>query len=103
MRLKAMILIASGAAVAVSLLVVRQQRLEAVYEMTRSLERGSAADRDLWTLRAQIAHATRPEAVIALASRLGPMNPIPRELAEPAPGLSPPPQRDPALTRADRH
>ncbi len=102
MRLKAMILIASGAAVSVGLLVVRQQRLQAVYEMTRSLERGTVHDRDLWMLRAQIAESIRPEHVIKMAAALGPMNPIPREICVPAPGLKRPTEKERPLTRAER-
>lgn len=102
MRLKAMILIASGAAVSVGLLVVRQQRLQAVYEMTRSLERGGVHDRDLWMLRAQIAESIRPERVIKMAASLGPMSPIPREVCEPTPGLRQPRREERPLTRAER-
>ncbi|MBL8745951.1 MAG: hypothetical protein JNK58_06295 [Phycisphaerae bacterium] len=102
MRLKAMVLIASGAAVSVGLLVVRQQRLQAVYEMTRSLERGSIHDRDLWMLRAQIAESIRPERVVRMAATLGPMRPIPREICQPAPGIKTPSKREQNLTRAER-
>jgi hypothetical protein len=105
MRGKAMLLIASGAAVAVGLLVVRQQRLQAVYEMTRALERAAEDDRSLWIVRAEIARAIRPEEVAAMASRLGPMAPILREVApaEGEPTLVPPrarPGRE--LSRAER-
>lgn len=102
MRLKAMILIVSGAAVSVGLLVVRQQRLQAVYEMTRALERGSINDRDLWTLRAQIAESIRPEHVTKMAAALGPMNPIPREICNTPPRLLPKDEQDRPLTRAER-
>lgn len=102
MRLKAMILIASGATVSVGLLVVRQQRLQAVYEMTRSLERGAINDRDLWMLRAQIAEAIRPEHVTRMASSLGPMLPIPREICNTPPKLLPKDEQDRPLTRAGR-
>jgi hypothetical protein len=106
MRGKAMLLIASGAAAAVGLLVVRQQRLQAVYEMTRALERASEHENAVLRIRAQIAEATRPEHLVRMASSLGPMIPIPRELCPSAgewkPGLHPRrarPERD--LTRAE--
>lgn len=81
MRAKLMLLIASGAAVSVGLLVVRQQRLQAVYEMTRALERSEEHDRSLWQVRADIAEAVRPETVRQMMLALGPMSPIPRHLA----------------------
>lgn len=101
-----MLLIAAGSAVAVGLLVVRQQRLQAVYEATRSMERAAEDDRALWQLRAQIAREIQPERVMQIASSLGPMAPIPREVCSPLPSQPPslrtPPRRATPLTSAER-
>jgi len=83
-RSKLMILIACGSAVSAGLLVVRQQRLQAVYEMSRSLERAAEHDRTIWRVRAEIATSVTPERVRVMAEKLGPMAPIPRELCPPA-------------------
>lgn len=88
-----MLLIASGAATAVGLLVVRQQRLQAVYEMTRALERGNQHESEFLHLRSQIAEATRPDHLLRMTAAIGPMQPIPREVcpadATLKPGLVP--------------
>lgn len=83
MRAKLMLLIAGGAAMSVGLLVVRQQRLQAVYEMTRALERGAEHDRVLWQVRARIAREIKPDNVRQMASAMGPLLPIPREVGPP--------------------
>lgn len=77
MRAKIMALILIGALTATALLVVRQQRLQAVHEMTRALDRAARDDRDLWGVRVLIARGTSPERVRELAVALGPMRPIP--------------------------
>lgn len=103
MRLKALMLIVCGGGLAIGLLVVRQQRLQAMYEMTRSLERAAADEAMLLRLRAKIAEATRPEEIHRMAASLGPMIPIPREVCETEPRLRPRranPSPD-ALTAAD--
>ena len=66
MRSKLASIIVSTTLVAVALLVVRQQRLQAVYEMTHALNRASEDDRGLWQLRLEIAQRVRPEALRAL-------------------------------------
>jgi len=76
-RAKIMALILVGALTAIALLVVRQQRLQAVYEMTRALDRAARDDRDLWGVRVLIARGTSPERVRDLALALGPLRPIP--------------------------
>ncbi len=79
------ILVAIGL-VSCGLLVVRQQRLQAVYEMTGALQRSVDVERTLWELRAHIGAATRPDSVRALAEGLGPLVPIPSDplFADPA-------------------
>lgn len=100
MVLKALILVAAGGAVSLGVLVLRQQRLEAVHEMTRSLERADEAERLAWHLRAQVARAVIPVNVARMAARLGPMKPIPREVCPTTPGLDPPKPRRRSLTSA---
>lgn len=97
MRGKASVLVVTGAALAIALLVVRQQRLQAVHEMTRSLERGAEHDRALWELRTRISKAIAPSEVRAMAERHGPMTPILREVCpDPEPRLHP---KNETLTR----
>ena len=80
MRAKLMLLVLSGGLIAAALLVVRQQRLQAVYQMTRALDRAAADDRRLWVVRTEIASRTTPERVSVLARALGPTRAIPQEI-----------------------
>ena len=72
-----MALILFGTLTATALLVVRQQRLQAVYEMTRALDRAAKDDRALWGVRVLLARGTSPERVRDMAVALGPLRPIP--------------------------
>ncbi len=76
-KLAALILI--GASAGATLLVVRQQRLQAVHEMTQAAERMIEMERALWRLRTEVAARVTPE---RLASDFPPeteMEPIPLE------------------------
>lgn len=75
-----MMLIVIGALTAAALLVMRQQRLQAVYEMTRALDRAAEDDRGLWKLRTDIARSITPQRVRRMAEALGPLRPIPQGL-----------------------
>lgn len=81
MRAKVMALILCGALTAAALLVVRQQRLQAVYEMTRALDRAAEDDRALWKLRLEISKQITPSRVREMADSLGPLRPIPRRVS----------------------
>lgn len=74
---KLAMLILVMALTAASLLVVRQQRLQAVREMADAAERAANFDRTLWRVRVEIAEAVTPEDVTAMAKALGPMHHIP--------------------------
>lgn len=87
MRSKFALIIVTISITAGALLVVRQQRLQAVYEMTKALNRAAEDDRALWRMRTEIARRATPEAVRLLAESLGPLKPIPRQLA-PMPSFS---------------
>jgi len=68
---------------AASMLTVRQQRLEAVYDMARSIERAAGHDRQLQEVRIEVARRVTPQSVQALATRMGPFEPIPLEWCDP--------------------
>ena len=93
MRAKLILLIVSGGLTAAALLVVRQQRLQAVYEMTRALDRAAENDQKLWKLRVEIARQITPERVERMAEGLGDLHPIPLEICEPAPSAPMPATR----------
>lgn len=92
MRAKLMFILVTIGLVSCGLLVVRQQRLQTVYDMTKALQRSVQVERTLWTLRSQIGRETRPEAVRALADSLGPLRPIP---TDPRTGDQAPPEGRP--------
>lgn len=102
MLAKLAMLIVLSALTACSLLVVRQQRLQAVHDMAEAAERAVALDRKLWHVRIEIAERSTPGAVAVLAAALGPTAPIPVAWCEPAasdaaPADGEPPATDPAL------
>lgn len=70
-------LILSAAVAAAGLLVVRQQRLQAVHDMAQSVMRAHEDERALWRLRIEIANLITPGNVAVMAQPLGPMSPIP--------------------------
>lgn len=80
---KVFFVILCGAAISSGMLAMRQQRIQAASDMVRAIARAEEHDRTLWGVRGQIARATAPNEVLVLASALGPMLPIPRELCEP--------------------
>lgn len=80
-KLAALILI--GASAGASLLVVRQQRLQAVHEMTRAAERMIEMERALWRLRTEVASRVTPQRIEADFSDDIAMEPIPLEWCPP--------------------
>jgi hypothetical protein len=70
-KLALLILIAAGSSVA--LLGFRQSRLESVGAMAASLRRSAELDRQLQSVRVEIARRLRPDRVAKLAERLGPL------------------------------
>ncbi|MDX2115488.1 MAG: hypothetical protein SFZ24_07690 [Planctomycetota bacterium] len=82
MTAKFMLLILAGTTMSVGLLVVRQQRLQAVHDMTRALERAAEHDRTLWAVRSDIARALQPDEIHALAVARGFTTPIPRQVCD---------------------
>ena len=83
MLAKLCIVIMAVALTAASLLTVRQQRLDAVYDMSRSIERAAAHDRKLQEVRISIARWVTPDSVRTLAARHGEFQPIPLEWCDP--------------------
>lgn len=88
-KIAALILV--SAAAAAGLLSVRQQRLEAVHEMSAAVRRAEALDRQLWRVRIDLARRITPERVHELAQQLGPLEPVPLEWCPPADGDDAPP------------
>lgn len=93
---KVLFIIIAGAGLSTSVLVARQQRLQAASDMTRAIERSAQHDRTLWDLRARISRVTSPANVRAMADEIGPMAPIPRELCPPEEADPAPPQIRPS-------
>lgn len=87
MLAKLCIVIMAVTLTAASMLTVRQQRLDAVYDMARSLERAAAHDRQLQEVRIDIARRVTPDAVMRMAGRVGPFEPIPLEWCDPLPSV----------------
>lgn len=83
MLAKLCIVILTVTLTAASMLTVRQQRLDAVYDMRRSLEAAASLDRKLQEVRIDIARRVTPDSVVQLAGSLGPMEPIPAEWSDP--------------------
>ncbi|HBS29183.1 MAG TPA: hypothetical protein DEB06_06960 [Phycisphaerales bacterium] len=81
MRAKVVTLILATALTAAGLLVVRQQRLQAVYEMTRAIDRAAQDERATWRLRADIARRITPDSLREMAKEVGPLQPIPLEVS----------------------
>lgn len=68
-----------GASAGASLLVVRQQRLQAVHEMTEAAERMIEMERTLWRLRTEIAARVTPEHLVTELPPGTELEPIPLE------------------------
>jgi hypothetical protein len=66
MLAKLAILILAAAATSAGLLSVRQQQLQAVHDTARAVEAAARLDRQLWSLRAELADLTSPARVQAL-------------------------------------
>lgn len=83
MMAKLCIVIMAIALTAASMLTVRQQRLDAVYDLSRSIERAAAHDRQLQEVRIEIARFITPGKVRTLAAQFGQFQPIPLEWCDP--------------------
>lgn len=59
---------------ALSMLVMRQSRLQAAHEVTQTQLRIQRADEQLWKMRADIAGLANPSRIRELAGNLGPMH-----------------------------
>lgn len=70
-------LIVVGACTAAGVLAIRQQRLVAMHDMARSVERSAELDRKLWRVRADIAASITPTKVRSMVDTLGDFKPIP--------------------------
>ncbi|MGH7132586.1 MAG: hypothetical protein ACREJO_11630 [Phycisphaerales bacterium] len=81
---------------ACALLVLRQQRLDAVHELAVAQARIAERDRDLYEIRTRIASRVMPNQVELLAARIAPLEPIRFALPQ-RPG-TPEPQ---AIAKAD--
>lgn len=60
---KMLLIILSAGAIASSLLVLRQQKVETIHEISQAYHRQRQYQRTLWQLQAEIARRCRPEAL----------------------------------------
>ncbi|MFM9959144.1 MAG: hypothetical protein ACKVZJ_13860 [Phycisphaerales bacterium] len=77
---KLALLILVAACTAAGVLAIRQQRLVAMHDMARSVERSAELDRKLWRIRADIAELITPGRVRTMVEGdegLGDLGPIP--------------------------
>lgn len=81
---KLAVVLLAGAGAAAGMLSVRQERINAAYELTESVGRRADVDRAMLALRIEIARRTTPESTRRLADALGPMGPILRDWCPPA-------------------
>jgi hypothetical protein len=70
-RGKLVVVILAVLVVASALLVIRQQRLEAVAGMARAIDRATALERDTWAVRAAIAREIERVAAETAAQAAG--------------------------------
>jgi hypothetical protein len=82
--LKLGVVLLAGAGTAAGMLSVRQERINAAYELTESVGRRADVDRAMLALRIEIARRTTPEATRRMADALGPLGPILRDWCPPA-------------------
>lgn len=68
---KLLVIILAAGAIASALLVLRQQKVETIHEISRAYHRQREAERTLWTLQAEIARRTRPESLRELLRSQG--------------------------------
>jgi hypothetical protein len=76
MTYKLAALIVGLGVIACVLLGIRQLRVQAAHEMADVQRRVSAHDRELWTLRTEIAKLTTPDKIETLAQKYGVLTPI---------------------------
>lgn len=78
LKAAALILITTGTAAGV--LSVRQQRLQAVHETAQAIESAARMDRELWSVRLEVATRLSPEhlrvTLRALEAEAGPLEPV---------------------------
>ncbi|MCZ6837127.1 MAG: hypothetical protein O7G85_15235 [Planctomycetota bacterium] len=60
---KLILIILAAGAIASSLLVLRQQKVETIHEISRAYQRQRVSEQTLWLLQAEIARRVRPEAL----------------------------------------
>ncbi len=96
---KLCVLIISMGAVALTLLALRQQRIEAVHQMAMVNLRIMEADRGIARLRTDIVASLEPKKIEAMASKLGTLRPI--EVRPVRPGTLPD-GRQPAFAQNTR-
>ena len=68
---KLLLIILSAGAIASTLLVLRQQKVETIHDISRAYHRQRQYERTLWTLQAEIARRCRPEALRELLLEQG--------------------------------
>lgn len=78
------LLILVAALTGAGVLVIRQQRLVAMHEMARSVQRSAELDRKLWRVRGEIAARITPGKVRKMVSGLGDLSPIEMYWSPPA-------------------
>lgn len=66
---KLLLIILSAGAIASSLLVLRQQKVETIHDISQAYHRQREYQRTLWLLQAEIAHRCRPEALRDMLER----------------------------------
>jgi len=76
MALKLVFLILSVALTGASLLSVRQQRVQAVHEMTMHLQRAERTERTIWRARADLAEQITPSKIRALIAHKAETSPV---------------------------
>jgi len=81
---KLAVVLLAGAGTAAGMLSVRQERINAAYDLTESVGRRADVDRAMLALRIEIARRTSPEAARAIAADLGPLTPTLRDWCPPA-------------------
>lgn len=76
MRAKLIAIVLVLTVTSVTLLTVRQQRVQAVSDMATAIERAAALDRQLWRIRLEIGRRTMPDALSTRLIAMGPMEPM---------------------------
>ncbi len=76
MRAKLIAIVLMLTVTSITLLTVRQQRVQAVSDMATAIERAAALDRQLWRVRVEIGRRISPAELHDRLATLGPMEPI---------------------------